>query len=411
MASNIKEQIKERLNIPRQILIYNYYIKNGSMKNFQKYAPNLYKELTEIKNDLMVDSTVTVTDFIEQHFLEVTDSDLTLSTQQLLREHFSNHNSLTGTRLDKNLESRLRNIARKNDLQLEELKVKLETCELYPKVMFRIINPLDIGSYKAIIQSIVLTIINDSLTDSNVKLQLLRDFEDSKHMAMYEPNYLNFIRSRIPVYVGPVHSSMGPNVSYVVQGNTYYGERDLKLETIPSVTDDILFSLKGISTSSNLTQSIGYKMTKMLRNMGNLNYIGLDEMGLFQDLNDTVGDLGLSSIGELFEKEGINFEPIKETNANFIQCKNNHELILMEFDEAQIKIDSSVVPSLQKESIANTLEVIKGEREGQQLTMLAVTIEDKKSFVYPLVSKTTHMLFKDGNTLNITVENTVMEVK
>lgn len=410
MANSIKEQIKGKLNIPRQMLIYNFYIKNGSMKNFQKYAPNLYKELLEIKSTLLSDYSGTVTDFIEQHFLEVTDSDLTLSTQQLLREHFSNHNSLTGTRLDKNLESRLRNLAKKNNLQLEELKIKLENCELYPKVMFRIINPLDVGSYKAIIQSIVLNIIDDSLSDSNVKLSLLRDFEDSKHMALYEPNYLNFIRSRIPIYVGPVHSSMGSNVSYIVQGNTYYGERDLKLETIPSVTDDILFSLKGISTSTNLTQSIGYKMTKMIKHMGNLNYIGLDEMNLFQDLNDIVGDLGLSSIGELLEKEGINFEPIKETNANFIQCKNNYELILMDFDKAQITIDSTIVPSLRKESIADTLEILEGEREGQHLTMLAVTIEGNKNFVYPLVSKTMTMLFKDGNTLNITASNTIMEV-
>lgn len=408
VINNITEKLNDALNIPQKMLIFNYYIENGSMKNFQKHAPILYKNLTELRKQLDPESS-SVTDFIETHLLEVTESDLTLSTQQLLKEHFEINETLTNSNIEKTLDMRLRNIARKNDMPYTEFKEKLERCEIYTKTMFRIINRLDISAYKAILQSIVITIIQDSYTNSSIKLEIFKDFDDSQHMATYEPNYLSFIRSRIPVYVGPVHSSLGSQVSYMVQGNTYYGERDLKLETIPSLTDDIIVSLKGLVPSANLTPIIYFKLMKMLKIMGNINYIGLDSYNLFQDLNNIVNDLGLNSIAELLRQEGFNFTPIAETHANFIEGKDSHELILMNYDKAQIKIDSSVVKSLQSSKIADTLQIMEGERDNQKLSMLVVEMDGSKSFVYPIISKNTQMLFKDGNTLNITRENMVME--
>lgn len=393
-----------KVNEPRNVImyLYNYYIDKGSFANLSKNAPSLYRRILNQKKEDNRDD-ITVTQYLEEKLLQYKKtSNVDANYTRHLYEHFSNHFSLTGTEVSKPLENYLKQTADEMNISVDKVKEMFDNYEIYPELTNKIINKLDIREYNNIMTVIALNLMMDMETNPNIKLEWFNDFDDYNHLRTWEPSYATFLKTRVPKYAGPITDNK--NVSIKVEGSKYYG-KNLKLETVPSLMNDIFYTLKGYSADKNLTPSIYYKLDRMKKATGNLNRIGLDKLDLLEELDELSMNLGYQSIKELLKEENFHFEPISSDRVNFIDNGDSFEVIIEDYDQAQVVIDPILKKYLTDMKLDQTLKVMETPYKGTTASLLVYTYEGKLDLVHRLLTKRGQLQFNDGNPLNLTAKN------
>lgn len=392
-------------SVKNKMYLFNYYIMNGSFTNLSKQHPQLYRDILTAKSNEEEYADLTVTEYIEAKLIpNRVNRDISADFLRDLYEHYNDYPTLSNSPVAKKLEGRLRRLAQKNEISLAELKEKLDTQQIYPLVMNRILNRYNVRDYNNIIQMIAMGIMMETRLNSNIKYDILTDFHSKVHMEMYEPGYATFLESRVPTYGGSLpHDVEG--VRHLLSGSKYYGT-DSKLDTIPSIIDDIIYALKGYIPRKNLKPSISFKLSHLMRHCGNLNRIGIDELGVLSELDELSMNLGFTTIAQFLENEGFKFTPVSSDRVSIIPCKKNYEVIIDGYDEGQIIIDSTLKDALESMNLVQTLNVTKGPVNGQQDVPVLVYIYDgKPKLAYQLITKNTAFTFYNGNPLDLTTEN------